>query len=328
MDRRLRHGRGLAFAMLAAALVVCAPFVGWWPVGVLVVTAGTWQVVERRVESLRKPEWLVAGGWLMTVVSITVGVMLTGGANSPAKSWLLIPVIALPSRFTNRGMAAGVAISLVALGIATIGADPADVYHHPELFVFPAALIGAALALSMALRTAEIQHRSEAVIDQLTGMLNRKALESRTAELEQQSRIGGQPVGLIACDIDHFKQVNDTHGHSMGDAVLKNVAYRIRKELRAYDLSYRIGGEEFVVLLPGAALPTTRDLAERLRTAVGAESTESVSVTMSFGVAASGSEGLDFKLLFNNADEALYRAKAGGRDRVCSADDPAFAVLA
>src|SRR5207302_5657354 len=111
---------------------------------------------------------------------------------------------------------------------------------------------------------AEIQHRNESVLDQLTGMLNRKALAARAAELEQQSRLTGQPVGLIVCDIDRFKRVNDDHGHAAGDAVLQGFAYRVRKELRAYDLAYRLGGEEFVVLVPGASLVEAEELAERL----------------------------------------------------------------
>src|SRR5439155_5786563 len=190
-----------------------------------------------------KPEWPIALGWLLSMAAIAGGVLLTGGADSPAKSWLVVSAIALPARFHNRGLYAGVAITVLALAAVTIGANPDLVGDAPQLFIFPVALIGAAVAMSMALRNAEIEHRTVAVIDPLTGMLNRKALESRTVELEVQSRVTGQPIGLIVCDIDHFKRVNDEHGHSMGDAVLKDVAYRIRKELRAYDLAYRLGGE-------------------------------------------------------------------------------------
>ena len=260
-----------------------------------------------------------SGFWGMAVSVTVAGVLLTGGAHSPAKSWLLVPAITLPARFARRGVFAGTAICIALLAVVTIGADPGEVADAPQLFIFPAALICAAMALSMALRDAEIQHRNEAVLDQLTGMLNRKALEQRTAELEQQSRVTGQPVGLIVCDIDHFKNVNDDHGHAMGDAVLKDVAYRIRKELRAYDLAYRLGGEEFVVLVPGGSLATTHELAERLRAATEADAVEGVDVTASFGVAASGGGGLSFEALFKEADDALYRAKTGGRNRVSTA---------
>jgi diguanylate cyclase (GGDEF)-like protein len=317
MDGRLRRSRGIAIAVLATALLVCGPWVGWWTMLLLVALLIAWRIVDALAARARKPEWLIAAGWLVSVAGISVGILLTGAEHSPAKSWLLVPAISLPARFHQRGLYAGVAITVVALAAVTIGAAPGEVADAPQLFIFPAALIGASMAISMALRSAEIEHRSEAVIDQLTGLLNRKALESRTVELELQSRVGGQPVGLIVCDIDNFKKVNDNYGHAVGDAVLKEVAYRIRTELRAYDLAYRLGGEEFVVLVPGSALEQARELAERLRIVVEAGPIEGIQVTASFGVAASDHDGLHFKPLFEQADEALYRAKAGGRNRVC-----------
>ena len=98
----------------------------------------------------------------------------------------------------------------------------------------------------------DLEHRDEVVLDQLTGMLNRSALDRRIGELEQQSRLTGDPVAVIIGDLDRFKEVNDTRGHAVGDAVLRDVAYTIRKRLRAFDFAYRIGGEEFLILVPGA----------------------------------------------------------------------------
>jgi diguanylate cyclase (GGDEF)-like protein len=320
MNERLHRSRGIAMLFLGLALIVCGPWVGWWTLAVLAGLVAIWAVLDRRIPRAAKPEYLMAVGWVMSTLGIFLGTMLTGAADSPAKSWLLIPALSLPARFHKRGLYAGVGFCLVLLLIETVVVDPAHIEAAPQEVIFPAALIAAALALTMALRSAELQHRSDAVIDQLTGMLNRKALEARTVELEVQSRMTGQPVGLIVCDIDHFKAVNDGHGHATGDAVLKGFAYRIRKELRAYDLAYRLGGEEFVVLLPGASLDATEELAARLRDAAESEAVDGVTVTASFGVAASGSAGMDFDALFAAADEALYRAKAGGRNSVRAAD--------
>jgi diguanylate cyclase (GGDEF)-like protein len=325
MDQRLRKARGIAMAFLGAALLSCGPWVGWWTIFLLIGLVLAWRGVNAVAARVRKPEWMIFAGWIISVTAVSVGIMGTGEAHSPAKSWLVIPALALPARFSKRGLYLGIVIVFVALAGTTIGAQPGDVGDAPQLFIFPAALIGAALAMSMALRNAEIEHRGEAVIDQLTGMLNRKALESRTLELEMQSRVTGQPVGLIVCDIDRFKQINDRHGHAVGDAVLKDVAYRIRKRLRAYDLAYRLGGEEFVVLVPGAALDETRALAESLRGLIASSPVGGVEVTASFGVAVD-SDGLDFAALFERADEALYRAKAGGRNRVAAPDDPAMVL--
>ena len=98
----------------------------------------------------------------------------------------------------------------------------------------------------------DLEHRSSSVIDPLTGMLNRNALQTRIAELVAQAAILREPVALIVGDLDNFKAINDGHGHAAGDVVLKDVAYRMRKALRAYDLAYRLGGEEFLIILPGA----------------------------------------------------------------------------
>lgn len=319
MNERLRHSRGIAMLFLGLALVVCGPWVGWWTIALLAGLIAIWRVIDARIPHVRRPEYLTAAGWVMSTLAIFLGTMLTGAADSPAKAWLLVPALSLPARFHKRGLYAGLAFCLLLLVIETVVADPAGMKAAPQEVIFPAALIVAALALTMALRNAELQHRSDAVIDQLTGMLNRKAMQARSVELEVQSRMTGQPVGLIVCDIDNFKNVNDERGHATGDTVLTGFAYRIRKELRAYDLAYRLGGEEFVVLLPGASLQATEELAERLRDATAGETINGVSVTASFGVAASGSEGMEFDALFAEADGALYRAKASGRNCVRSA---------
>jgi diguanylate cyclase (GGDEF)-like protein len=130
---------------------------------------------------------------------------------------------------------------------------------------------------------------------------------------------------VIAGDIDHFKRVNDEHGHAAGDAVLVEIAYRLRKALRAFDLAYRVGGEEFLVVLPGAGVPDAARLAEQLRAAVAAEPAAGLWVTMSFGVSGSTGPHLEHERLLEDADAALYQAKARGRDQVVAATHPAAA---
>ena len=131
----------------------------------------------------------------------------------------------------------------------------------------PLALILAIAVLSTALMESDMHHRGEAVIDALTGMLNRKALMNRVSELAQQSEVTGEPVGMILGDLDQLQKVNDSQGHAAGDAALTDVAYLLRKQLRAFDLAYRIGGEEFLILLPGADTRECAELAEGLRRA-------------------------------------------------------------
>jgi diguanylate cyclase (GGDEF)-like protein len=156
------------------------------------------------------------------------------------------------------------------------------------------------------------------VLDPLTGLLNRKSLLPRFDELQMQARQQHAPICMIAVDLDHFKQVNDTFGHETGDAVLKESAYEMRKCLRSFELFYRLGGEEFLVMIPGAELDQGRKLAERMRDAVERTKPAGVAVTVSIGVAVAAGDQLDFEQLFNAADQALYEAKHAGRNRIAS----------
>jgi diguanylate cyclase (GGDEF)-like protein len=197
------------------------------------------------------------------------------------------------------------------------GVDAGAVAREPSLFLFPAALVVGVALFGWAHMHSEVAQRAEAVMDPLTQMLNRKALVARAQELAQQTALTGRPVGLVLGDLDHFKAINDSAGHQVGDAVLRDVAFRWRLTLRAYEMAYRLGGEEFVVLLPGSDLEETAAVAERLRRSVAAAPVAAQRVTMSFGVAASAEgERFDFDALFHQADAALYRAKDAGRDRI------------
>jgi len=264
-------------------------------------------------------------------VAIAVSVALSGGTRTPTMAWFAIPVVTLSSRFSLRGVVAGVSFTLALLVTVALSTAASAVLHDPTALIAPAVMVIAVAMLSTALMRSDVEHRSEAVVDPLTGMLNRNALASRVAELAQQSELSGEPVGLILADLDHFKQVNDSLGHATGDAVLRDVAYVLRKQLRAFDLAYRLGGEEFLVLLPGADGFQTRELAEELREAVSAGAVGGgVEVTLSLGVSASQrGEALDYAAVFAEADAALYEAKRSGRDRVCGNDAAGeFASLA
>jgi diguanylate cyclase (GGDEF)-like protein len=234
-------------------------------------------------------------------------------------AWFAIPIVTLSARFPVRGVILGVAVTVLLMLAVAFGVDAQAVIDSPPLLIMPLALTMAVAVLSTALMQSDVIHRSEAVIDPLTGMLNRNSLKDRTFELSHQSERTGQPVGLIVGDLDHFKEVNDSYGHATGDAVLQDIAYVLRKQLRAFDLAYRIGGEEFLVLLPGANLEQSAAMAERLRTGVEADTVGGgLRVTMSFGVSASHTDSaFDYETVCAQADGALYEAKRRGRNRVC-----------
>lgn len=157
--------------------------------------------------------------------------------------------------------------------------------------------------------------------DPLTGLANRAATLS-----EFQNRFGmslryDRPLSIAVCDLDHFKRVNDTYGHGAGDLVLRNFGACLMATLREADLAGRIGGEEFLMVLPETDLTGARPFSERLRRALVSAPvplpTGPLSVTCSLGIAERTAADLDPGQLLARADAALYRAKATGRDRVC-----------
>jgi diguanylate cyclase (GGDEF)-like protein len=324
MDQRVQPVRRAAFGVLAVALVVCAPWVGWWTLLPLGAAAMIFRVADARIAGLARPEYAIFAAWAGSQVIIAASVAISGGPLVATMSWFAIPLVTLSARFSQRGIVVGVATTIVLILAVAFGVDAGAVFDDPTVIVAPISMVIAVAMLSTALMRSDIEHRTEAVIDQLTGMLNRRALASRTQELQEQSSITREPVGVIVCDIDCFKDVNDASGHPVGDAVLKDVAYLLRKHLRAFDLIYRLGGDEFLVFVPGAELGETEKLAEELREAIATNTVgDGLHLTMSLGVAASQrGECFEYERVFTRADGALYDAKSRGRNQVCSGAGP------
>jgi len=165
--------------------------------------------------------------------------------------------------------------------------------------------------------------RMDAATDSLTGLANRKTIINELERVLQQPTQGSYPVVAIMADIDLFKEVNDTHGHLMGDKVLAEVANRIRSALRDFDEVGRYGGEEFLLVLNGASLATSKNIAERIREHVHSQPINlqglEIQVSISLGVAAAHS-GETTDSILARADKALYAAKAAGRNCVVIAD--------
>ncbi len=319
LDKQLQPVRHGAFVVLAVALIASGPWLGWWTLIPLLLAIAAFRVADTRTPTVRRPEYALLAAWVLSELILAASVAVSGGPLVPTTAWLAIPVLTLGARFSNRGIALGVGVSLTLLVAVELGVDAHAVVADPPLLIAPLALIVCVAMFQTVLMRSEIRLRDEVVIDSLTGMLNRRALLHRVEELEQQSKVIRQPVSVIVADIDRFKQFNDGHGHAAGDALLVDLSYQLRKTLRAFDLCYRTGGEEFLVLLPGADLSQAALLAEQLREAAAGLERDSGQVTMSFGVAAStASEAFDYETVFGEADAALYEAKRAGRDRVCT----------
>lgn len=157
--------------------------------------------------------------------------------------------------------------------------------------------------------------------DALTGIGNRGALNSKSIELFKRSNLLGVPFSIIVFDIDKFKNINDTHGHTTGDFVIKEIASVVRAKLiRENDFFARAGGEEFALVLLGSTLQTATDVAERVRhtieTHVFQFEGKTIPVTVSAGVAAALPTDSNWETIYDKADKALYKSKNSGRNRV------------
>jgi two-component system cell cycle response regulator len=161
-----------------------------------------------------------------------------------------------------------------------------------------------------------------AITDALTGLHNRRYMETHLATLVEQAHSRGKPLTVLVLDIDFFKKVNDTYGHDAGDDVLREFAVRLKKSIRGIDLACRLGGEEFVVVMPDTDMAVATMVAERLRRRIAADAfpihkgERKVAVTISIGLAALAGPDDGAANVLKRADQALYKAKRDGRNRV------------
>lgn len=171
-----------------------------------------------------------------------------------------------------------------------------------------------------------------AVIDPLTGLYNRRYAEAHLRRIAEQAHASGRSYAMMVVDIDHFKAINDTHGHAVGDLVLKELADRVRTNFRAIDLLARIGGEEFLIAMPNTTTEQAHLAAERMRCLISetpfksSKSKRDLRVSVSVGVAVDGLESISqtsSDSLFNRADKALYQSKAMGRNMVSISENAA-----
>lgn len=325
LHARLVRANAAMLVLLVVVIGASFPFVAEW-VAVLPAAAGMvlfgW--IQRNTSRFSRPELWVFGALLGAEAMIVMAVAVSGGALTPAMALLCWPVAGVAGRFPDRASRLGTAYAATLATGAILLTDADAVASYPlGLSLLLVALV-ATHAVSTVLRDSDVEHRGASILDPLTGMLNRAALNRRTAEIEHQSRLTGEPVSVLVADLDGFKLVNDNHGHLVGDDVLRRVAQILLREVRTVDIVARYGGEEFVVVLPEQQLEGATAFAERVRQRVAeaplvqeAGGRDPQSLTISIGLAAFPS--LDVSTvedLIARADEALYRAKASGRNRV------------
>ncbi len=323
MEQRVRRYRAACFGILALALASAGSEIGWLWLAPLAAGLAGFAVADRFMQASERPWLWVAAAWGALPLLLAGAVIASGGPTSPVLMWFALPAVTLGARFDPWGMVVGTVYLLLVFLISTVAVDPASASAHSQTLVATLALVLSTVILSGALVESDRAHRRRSTLDPLTGLFNRNALEQRLAELDGapcDGRKGGQSHALLLCDLDHFKRVNDQLGHAAGDAVLQDVAHTMRAVLRAGDSIYRIGGEEILVVLPGASEKDAVAIAERLRQAVRKRRPGGVGVTISIGAAVTKPDTVDTDDLVARADAALYSAKASGRDAVFMAN--------
>ena len=263
-------------------------------------------------------------GWTLLRAAREVLASVSGEFGAAAARWCAAPPALIGALFVLRAVV-GLALGVQSVGtIAAPGAGNVAMTFASLVFGM---LINTALLVMVVLRLVRrLQHQSDH--DALTGLLGRRPMERLLEAEARRQRRFGSGYAMLSLDIDHFKTINDNHGHAAGDAVLVRVAQALRANLREVDRVARMGGEEFCVLLPGAGESGARRSAERLLAAVRAlqhPECGGLGVTVSIGLAVVKGGGEPLASLTRRLDRALYAAKARGRDRIEQAEPSALA---
>lgn len=267
---------------------------------------------------------LVVASWvaIVTLAGLLLTFLLLAQAANASLLWVtVLPPIAFFLLGSRAGLSVTVVFSLLVLAWLVWRFERLD----PPPFTLGAVLNSAEVLLAHVLmfrfseRTREAAFerlRTHAQVDGLTGLANREKLDVELARTLSLAARGGQPLAVAMIDLDHFKRINDEHGHLVGDKVLHDLASRLARSVRATDTVGRWGGEEFLLLCPNTDAAGALAVAEKLRAAVAAEAfAGGLWLTVSLGVAiATGNEAPD--VMLDRADRALYQAKKTGRNRV------------
>lgn len=258
---------------------------------------------------------------LLLAVINTVGCLVSASVLGPPGLFWMYP--ALLGNFLLLSRRQAVLVTVVALALLTVQGKAYDSTAQLSMFLVSASVSGlVAFVFASRTETQRLELEALATLDSLTGVPNRRAMEAELASAVEQQRSGSGHFGLAMLDLDHFKRINDAHGHEAGDEVLIAFTGLVRRCTRSSDRCFRFGGEEFVLLMPGTDRSALQEIDATLRRRVASElSCHGVAVTVSIGAAVLR-PGEDWPAWLARADAALYQAKHEGRNRTV-VDDPA-----
>jgi diguanylate cyclase (GGDEF)-like protein len=262
------------------------------------------------------PRWGMALLGPLGVALIAYALLTTPGPGDAAVLYAL-PVFWTTFFFGRRGAAAILVCVAVGHALSLLAMPASDAYPGRWIDVMVSVSGVALVVLVLERRNEMLLERlaGEARTDPLTGLLNRRGFDEHAIREFAHVDRDGLPIALASLDIDHFKQVNDEWGHTVGDRVLANLARILANESRGIDIAARLGGEEFVVLMPGSDAAGAQGFIDRVRAGLEASARPGLpAVRISAGVVATR-EPLEVQVMLERVDRALYAAKRGGRDR-------------
>ena len=307
----------LAPLYVAAGILLLAstPLYGWWVALPVLIDAAKAALARRLVAKGHDAEFIYVADQYTSVLMFSVAIFFAGGAHSPFFPFLASFAGLFPVLFTGRPLRRSFLFLVAATLLAALGpAKPVDY----EVFLRLGTILCVMLILrvyALELMNSDLHYRQASRIDSLTGLGNRRSFESELARLERRLVDQDATAALVIGDIDHFKRINDEHGHGVGDIVLRDVAAELKSAFRSEDLAFRIGGEEFALIAVGVTPEFAQGMAESIRDRIEISYPGGFEITMSFGVSMYR-HGEPAKKWLARSDAALYDAKRLGRNRV------------
>ncbi len=305
---------------MVVAMISCVHWIGWAPMVALAAGVAAFVVMKLDAVRRRLGVWSLVLAWGLGQAATFTAVVVARGPTEYVVGMLAIPTILASVVWPPFYVRIGAVLTAVLVVLAGVVTDGAGVLERYPAFLIPAVMIAAVTWLSISARQAEEDSQTQLMTDALTGLPNRFALAAERRAIDGAR--GGVAAAVLVIDIDHFKHVNDTAGHVRGDALLRHTADVLNRALGGRGCLVRYGGEEFVAVLRDRDALGAAVIAEELRARIAASPDGGDTLTVSIGVARTDDRHTTFAELFDAADGALYRAKAGGRNRVVAADDP------
>jgi diguanylate cyclase (GGDEF)-like protein len=323
---RMRPPFSVALGILIVPAILAGPVYGWLCLLPLVAAVLAYLSTDLRLHSLRHLERWVIGTWAFAELMILLTIALADGPRAYLLAVPIIPMVGVTMIVGRRvafACAAGLAALLCTVAALTMWPEVAAL---PPILIAPVALIFASAFTAFGALDGGFISRRTSVVDPLTGLPDRVALQTRATELAAQARIAGERVALIVVEVDDFDAIRDEHGGAVADAVLAEVARRLRSEPGSGTVC-RFGGSTFVTLCPGVTRVSAIALAERLRTAVRATPVDDIANSASIGIAVYCGDAFDFAELFSRGAAAAACARTHGGNTVCLAPDDQIAAV-